>query len=481
MNKISKNYNKLYDLRKTDKTDKTDKIDKTNKFTVFNNLIDSDSESDSDEFVLATTATSATSATSADSVDLDNTDGDSECGDSECGDLICIDTDCDLSTIGNIFISNKHINQSVSAQIESSYSESSYSESSHSESPSVYTDESTKSVNDHLYCSKCLMKKKANTETSEIEIFNITNDIIFSSATMPEVYAKMDKLIIRADKWFELNSDGLSVFHWFIWYISTKIKKYNHVKSRVFAFFQKIFSDNTVRSIFGNNMINKILIFGTPKNPNHTILYHLVRYCENPNDIFYMRLYNLLLERGCKPLTDNQLKEIKLLNSEEEDLPLMLKHKVSSITDKYKLEESKIVKDIETKYLNCKLNNCIECEKLIDYTKEIPKIIEYAKNNKCEFLLNCIWSAYYQRKLLNTIFNKYYNKVNAKSNLNLIHKRHSHILELYKNSLIDDGESDSISNTPISDDIFNSPNSIDSNLIFMHNDNYMQTQTIKCL
>jgi hypothetical protein len=284
-------------------------------------------------------------------------------------------------------------------------------------------------------CNKCWMKKQSNNSNSKIEIFNIINDIVFCSVSMPEVYERMDKLIIKQNKWFEINEDGLTVFHWIAWYISTKIKKYSYIKPRVYAFFQKVFSDNTVRSVFGNNMINKIINLGTKNKQSHTILYHLVRYCENSNDIFYMRLYNLLIERGSKQLTDDQIKEIKSFNTDEEILPLTLKYKVSSITDKYKLEENKIVKDIETKCQDYKLDKCFECDSLIDYTKEIPKIIKYAENNKCDFLLNSIWAAYYQRKLLNTVFDKYYDTINAQSNLNMIHKRHTHILELYSNNL----------------------------------------------
>lgn len=306
---------------------------------------------------------------------------------------------------------------------------------SESDSSDPIISDSEKSETDHLYCNKCLMKNKVNIELSNIEIFNIVNEIIFTSSTMPDIYMKMERLNIKENKWFELNNEGLSIFHWLIWYISIKIKKYNYLKSRVYAFFQKVFSDNTVRTIFSSNMINKILTIGTPYNPDHTILYHLVRYCENPNDKFYIRMYNLLLERGAKQLTDKQLIDIKLLNSEEENIPISLKDNISIITDKYKIEESNIINDIETKYLDYKINKCIECEKIIDYTKEIPNIISYAKLNNCDMLLNSIWSAYYQRKLLNTIFDKYYNKINAKSNLNMIHKRHSHILEIYQKNL----------------------------------------------
>ena len=378
------------------------------------------------------------------------TDADSEIetnidSDSECGDLEYIDVECDSIDLDKIFLTHK---SNLSRQTSEDSDTLKYINLNNDvfcqDSDSANSANSTKEkINDHLYCNKCLMKKQSGNTVSKIEIFNVVNEIIFSSSSMPEVYEKMDKLIIRLDKWFELNDDGLSVFHWFIWYISTKIKKYNYVKSRVFAFFQKVFSDNTVRSVFGSSMLKKILTLGTPSDPKHTLLYHLVRYCENPNDVFYNRTYNLLLERGAKPLTDEQINEIKKLNSEEEDIPPTLKHKISSITDKYKLDESKIVEDIEKNHTNYKLNKCIECEVLIDYTKEIPKIISYARTNNCDFLLNNIWSAYYQRKLVNTIFDKYYSKVNAQSNLNMIHQRHTHILDVYRKNLIESSDSES--------------------------------------
>jgi hypothetical protein len=379
----------------------------------------------------------------------EETDLDSCSSSSDCGDLLYIDIEDDQS-LNNIFIpcyTNKNLNynnnsnvSSVNTILENAYT--SCSNSSNSSNDSNQNSENSDTLNEILnnktsdkLCSKCLLKKQASKSSSKIEIFNIVNDIIFSSTSMPEVHKKMDALIIKIDKWFEVNDDGLSVFHWFIWYISTKIKKYNHIKSKVYAFFQKVFSDNTIRTIFGMATINKIINLGTPKNPSHTILYHLVRYCENPNDVFYIRLYDLLLERGARQLTDYQLNEIKKLNSEEEDIPFQLKDKISSITDKYKHEENKIASDICENYPNCKLDKCVECCVLIDYTKEIPKIVKYAKENNCDTILTSMWSAYYQRKLVNTIFSKYYEKVNAQSNLNMIHKRHSHILNIYKECL----------------------------------------------
>jgi hypothetical protein len=346
---------------------------------------------------------------------------------SECNDIICDDSDNYSDNYSDIynFDSDSDIYYSDSdSDIESDY----YLE--------YKLDNNKNSINDHLYCNKCLMKKKANNKSSNIPIFNIINEIIFSSGSMPEVHKKMEEITIKINKWFQLNEDGLSVFHWFIWYISIKIKKYSYIKSRVYAFFQKIFSDNSITSIFSRSMINKIIKFGTPQNKNHTILYHLVRYCENPNDVFYIRIYNLLIDHGAKPLTNDQIIEIKQLNSgEEENIPIQLRSKISLITDNYKFEENRIVKEIELNHPQCKLNKCIECETLIDYTKEIPKIISYCKENKHDNILNYIWVAYYQRKLLNTVFNKYYNIVNAKSNLNMIHQRHYHILDIYTKNL----------------------------------------------
>lgn len=391
-----------------------------------------------------------------------DTDLDSCSSCSDCDDLVCIDVDIDDDkTFNNIFIpQNAYFNgknysksnmSSLSATPEyDSLNESTQPKITTNNLSDVIIDSNSDTLNSDTLneilnnkssdklCSKCLLKKQASKSSSKIEIFNVVNDIIFSSTSMPEVHKKMDELVIKTDKWFELNDDGLSVFHWFIWYISSKIKKYNHIKSKVYAFFQKVFSDNTIRPIFRMSIINKIINLGTPKNPAHTILYHLVRYCENPNDVFYIRLYDLLLERGAKQLTNDQLSEIKKLNAEEEDIPYQLKDKISHITDKYKYEESKIASNICENYPDCKLDKCAECSILIDYTKEIPKIVKYAKGNNCETILSSIWSAYYQRKLVNTIFTKYYEKVNAQSNLIMIHKRHSHILNIYKECLEQD-------------------------------------------
>jgi hypothetical protein len=399
-----------------------------------------------------------------------NTDINSELdSSSECEDLLYIDVDDD-KTFSGIFIpqntyinfNNSNCNSNMTSLTTSP--EYMYLNKSKSHDPNNLNEnlENSDTLNEILInkghdklCSKCSLKKQASKSSSKIEIFNIVNEIIFSSSSMPEVHKKMDGLIIKLNKWFEVNDDGLSVFHWFIWYISTKIKKYNHIKSKVYAFFQKVFSDNTIRPIFGMSIINKIINLGTTKNPSHTILYHLVRYCENPNDVFYIRLYDLLIERGSKQLTDDQLNEIKKLNSEEEDIPFQLKDKISYITDKYKHEESKIASDVCENYPECKLDKCAECNILIDYTKEIPKIVKYAKENNCDTILTSIWSAYYQRKLVNTIFSKYYEKVNAQSNLNMIHKRHSYILNIYKECLetnkkiIDNTEDNILNNVKI--------------------------------
>ena len=289
---------------------------------------------------------------------------------------------------------------------------------------------------ENKYCHKCYQKKKSLEIISKIDIFNKINNIIFNSFSMPDVYNKMDNLIIPFDKWLELNDEGYSVFHWFSWFISTKIKKYQNIRPKVYAFFQKVFSDNTVDSIFSKKQINIIIKLTNPKNSSHNILYHLVRHCENPNDAYYKRLYNLLVDNGCNELNNDQLNEIKKINTEEENLPDCLKQHVCEITSKYKNIENLIVRNLETNYDDFKLTKCYECNCLIDYTREIPKIISYAKEKNNNILINLIWFAYYQRKLLNNVFDKYYKLINSQSNLNQIHKRHSHILEIYANNLI---------------------------------------------
>jgi hypothetical protein len=299
-------------------------------------------------------------------------------------------------------------------------------------------DESFENVDEikNKLCHKCYQKKKSQETISKIEIFNRINYIVFNSFSMPDVYNKMDNLILPFGKWLELNEEGYSVFHWFSWFISTKIKKYQYIKPKVYAFFQKVFSDNTIDSIFSEKQISSIIKLTNPKKPSHNLLYHLVRHCENPNDVYYKRLYKLLLDNGCEELTDEQLIEIKNSNTEEENLPDDLKLHVFEITNKYKCIEDLIIQNVETKYTDYKLTKCVDCNCLIDYIKEIPNIITYAKDNNCDLIINLIWFAYYQRKLLNKIFDNYYKMTKSCSELNQIHKRHSHILEIYSNNLI---------------------------------------------
>lgn len=289
---------------------------------------------------------------------------------------------------------------------------------------------------DVKYCNKCLLRREATNTKTHVEIFDKITDIVFNSTTMPNIYCKMDKLNIPFRKWLELNDDGYSVFHWFAWYISVKIKKYIYIKPRVYAFFQKVFGDNTVTSIFSNDQIKTIIKLTNPNFPSHNIMYHLVRYCENANDIFYSRLYKILIDSGIEPLTSCQMNEINKLNNSEEQLPNDLKTRVSEITNSYKLTEELIIKNIEEKCIDYTLKKCADCGSLVDFIKEIPKIITYAKKNSLTYLLDLIQNAYCQRRLLNKIFNKYYKMTNYKAELNMIHKRHSHVLEVYANNLV---------------------------------------------
>ena len=50
--------------------------------------------------------------------------------------------------------------------------------------------------------------------------------------------------------------------------------------------------------------------------------------------------------------------------------------------------------------------------------------------------MNLIWLAYYQRKLLNSLFDNYYKLKNSNHKLNKIHKRHTHVLNIYATNLV---------------------------------------------
>jgi hypothetical protein len=280
------------------------------------------------------------------------------------------------------------------------------------------------------YCEKCAMKDNI----SNIDIFNIINNIINSSTTY-EIYNKLHNLKLPFEKWLEYNNEGYTVFHWYAWFISTNLKKNNHLKPKVYTFFQIVFSDIGLKSIFTQKQIMQIINIGTCFDKKHTLLYHLVRYCENSNDNYYGRLYKLLINNRAVKLTEEQLNEIKTINTVEEFLPDNLKVYINEITKKYKSIEELLIEKITTNYVDYKFHKCAKCNEIINFIKEIPLIIEYAKKNNHIFLLKIIWFAYFQRKLLNKLFDKYYQMTNNNHDLNKIHNRHSHILDIYTNNL----------------------------------------------
>ena len=152
--------------------------------------------------------------------------------------------------------------------------------------------------------------------------------------------------------------------------------------------------------------------------------------------LLFCKYYLYWVNCFAKSLTNSQLNEIKLIHvSEEENIPTNLKRYISSITDNYKLEENNIINYLENNCNDFQISKCIECKSLIDFTKDIPNIFEYAKTKTHDYLINAIWKAYHQRKLLNTIFDKYYKSLNTPSELNMIHRRHCHILDIYKSVL----------------------------------------------
>lgn len=289
-------------------------------------------------------------------------------------------------------------------------------------------------VNEDLYCYKCIAKlNKFN-----VEIFNIMNDIIYNANSINDIYIKIDNLNIDFEKWLEYNNSGNTIFHSYIWYITTKINKYQQFKPYVYAFFQKIFLNNNVNSIFTKKNIEKIVNIETKNDSECTLLYFLVKTCENPNDNYYKKLYNLLIDNGARELTNEQFNKIKLSKLEmntvtEEYIPDGLREYINEITCKYKNMENIIIQTLEKEHNEYKISKCLNCNILLDYTKEISKIMKYINKTNDNKLLHLIWSAYYQRKLLNTLFNKYYERINTTA-LNIIHKRHTHILDIYEES-----------------------------------------------
>lgn len=276
-----------------------------------------------------------------------------------------------------------------------------------------------------MYCSKCAIN-----EPSKVRIFNIIKPIINSNLNIYDMYKKINSIDIPFEQWLEYNEDGYNVFQWYAWFISTNYKKNINLKPYIYLFFTVIFKK------FNKNQVLQVINQGTSFDETHNLLYHLVHYCENPNDIYYKKLYKLIIANGAQELTEEQIINIKTINTVEELIPENLKIYINDITNKYKYIETLIIEKLNSSYKDYQFEKCCGCCEIISFVKEIPKIIIFAKTNNHYILLNMIWFAYYQRKLVNKLFDKYYQIVDSKKDLNKIHNRHNHILEVYKENLI---------------------------------------------
>jgi len=283
------------------------------------------------------------------------------------------------------------------------------------------------------YCTKCALKH-GNINKS-VEIFNSVYMIIIKSKNMVDVYNSMNVINIPFNNWIEYDDTGTTIFHYLTWFISTKIKKYHMMKARVYAFFQKVFSDNKICSIFTKEE-RYIIANLTKKSNNHSLLYDLYNNCENLNDSYYKRLYNLIITNGGRELTETELTEIKKNNIKENILPDKFKLYITDLTTKYKIIETNIITTINNDP-NIKLNKCIECGNIIDYIQEIPKIIDFVIKNNNKILFTKILAAYYNRCLLHKIFEGYYKTFPdySKEDVNNIHKRHLYVINMYNTSL----------------------------------------------
>ena len=90
--------------------------------------------------------------------------------------------------------------------------------------------ESKKNMDVLNYCSKCYLKRNENNDLLSIKCFKAVHDIVFNAVSMPDVYNKLDHLKMSEEDWLEKNNDGFSVFHWFSWYLSTKINTLDKFK-----------------------------------------------------------------------------------------------------------------------------------------------------------------------------------------------------------------------------------------------------------
>ena len=318
-----------------------------------------------------------------------------------------------------------------------------------------------------MFCYKCDKNRNICNNTDN-KIFKIINDILTHCYNYESVY---NNLKIYANKdynfWTTRDKSGITVFHLLVWYIGSQTVKFRHLKPKIYWIFLSLFGNNNdsdmsssdddiiddnntelktisklkprilfpLEPLFNYDMKNMILTTGTICDPLHTICHHLTQYCENPNDKFFKKIYNIINNYNNSILDNN--------NKTPDDYINIVTNKTSNdinnITSSYKHIEKAIILYLESKD-KFKFNKCIKCKNIIDFSFEIPKIICFAFETFDNVLISLVIQSYQLRYIINTLFidNNITKSLSIYDNIYdsmSINDRHKHIIDIYRDNL----------------------------------------------
>jgi len=337
-----------------------------------------------------------------------------------------------------------------------------------------------------MYCYKCdknININKCINSNYIPEVFNIMNYILNNFDNFNDIYNYLN--IYRSKDiyfWIEKNKSGITVFHLLVWYIGIQTTKYKHFKQKILHIFLALFgmnynkfnndllqfnnntnncdniiiksskynitTDTFLDNILNENYKNIIFNIGTNCDQYHTIYHHLNQYCENKYDIYYKEMYNFLLNHNSHLMNDVFDNNNKTANDYLPQTPSVINKYNNNITDtfdnlslisnkitsSYKNLEKSIISYIESKH-DFNLTKCQKCRNIIDFSLDIPNIINYAFSTYDYVLINLIIKTYQLRSLLNNLYLSNNLDLNKNKNVLSIDNRHKHVINIYKTNI----------------------------------------------
>ena len=100
---------------------------------------------------------------------------------------------------------------------------------------------------------------------------------------------------------------------------------------------------------------------------------------------------------------------------------------ISKLTSTINLDDTRILID--------KIPEIDKCKNIIDFSLDIPNIINYAFKTCDYVLINLIINTYQLRSILNNLYLSNNTDINENKNHLSIDKRHNHVINIYKTNI----------------------------------------------